>query len=110
MFDIDYAKTPVTDFYGSNCFTETEMGKYLSDPIIRELKEVQRGQRELTSDLADYVASAMKQWALTRGATHFCHWFQPLTGLTAEKARLLHHSYQRGQGLARVLRQGTHQR
>ncbi len=85
MFDIDYAKTPVTDFYGSNCFTETEMGKYLSDSTIRELKQVQRGQLELTSDLADYVASAMKQWALTRGATHFCHWFQPLTGLTAEK-------------------------
>ncbi|WP_332446677.1 glutamine synthetase III family protein [Sphaerochaeta sp.] len=85
MFDIDYAKTPVTDFYGVNCFTEIEMGKYLSDPIIRELKEVQRGQRELTSELADYVASAMKQWALSKGATHFCHWFQPLTGLTAEK-------------------------
>ncbi|MFA7128996.1 MAG: glutamine synthetase III [Sphaerochaeta sp.] len=85
MFDIDYAKTPVTDFYGCNCFTETEMGKYLSDSTIRELKEVQRGQRELTSELADYVASAMKQWALTKGATHFCHWFQPLTGLTAEK-------------------------
>jgi len=85
MFEIDFAKTPVTDFYGSNCFTETEMGKYLSDPTIRELKEVQRGQRELTSDMADYVASAMKQWALARGATHFCHWFQPLTGLTAEK-------------------------
>jgi glutamine synthetase len=85
MFDIDYAKTPVTDFYGVNCFTEVEMGKYLSDPIIRQLKEVQRGQRELTSELADFVASAMKQWALTRGATHFCHWFQPLTGLTAEK-------------------------
>ena len=85
MFDIDYAKTPVTDFYGINCFTETEMGKYLSDPIIRELKEVQRGQRELTSEMADFVASAMKQWALSKGATHFCHWFQPLTGLTAEK-------------------------
>lgn len=85
MFDIDYAKTPVTDFYGMNCFTEVEMGKYLSDPIIRELKEVQRGQRELTSSLADFVASAMKQWALCKGATHFCHWFQPLTGLTAEK-------------------------
>ena len=85
MFDIDYAKTPVTDFYGMNCFTEVEMGKYLSDPIIRELKEVQRGQRELTSELADFVASAMKQWALAKGATHFCHWFQPLTGLTAEK-------------------------
>ena len=85
MFDIDYAKTPVTDFYGINCFTEVEMGKYLSDLTIRELKEVQRGQRELTSELADYVASAMKQWALSKGATHFCHWFQPLTGLTAEK-------------------------
>jgi glutamine synthetase len=71
MFDIDYAKTPVTDFYGINCFTEVEMGKYLSDLTIRELKEVQRGQRELTSELADYVARAIKQWALTNGATHF---------------------------------------
>ncbi|NMA22565.1 MAG: glutamine synthetase type III, partial [Spirochaetales bacterium] len=85
MFDIDYAKTPVTDFYGINCFTEIEMGKYLSDYVIRELKEVQRGQRELSSELADHVASAMRQWALAKGATHFCHWFQPLTGLTAEK-------------------------
>ncbi len=85
MFDIDYAKFPVTDFYGSNCFTETEMGKYLSDAVIRQLKEVQRGQRELSNELADHVASAMRQWALSRGATHFCHWFQPLTGLTAEK-------------------------
>jgi len=85
MFDIDYTKTPVTDFYGINCFTEVEMGKYLSDYVIRELKEVQRGQRELSSELADHVASAMRQWALTKGATHFCHWFQPLTGLTAEK-------------------------
>ncbi len=85
MFTIDYAKTPVTDFYGINCFTEAEMGKYISDPIIRQLKEVQRGQREMNEELADYIASAMKQWALNRGATHFCHWFQPLTGLTAEK-------------------------
>ena len=85
MFDIDYTKTPVTDFYGINCFTEVEMGKYLSDYVIRELKEVQRGQRELSSELADHVASAMRQWALAKGATHFCHWFQPLTGLTAEK-------------------------
>ena len=85
MFTIDYAKTPVTDFYGINCFTEAEMSKYISDPIIRQLKEVQRGQREINEELADYIASAMKQWALSRGATHFCHWFQPLTGLTAEK-------------------------
>src|SRR5690554_750737 len=85
MFTIDYAKTPVTDFYGINCFTEAEMGKYISDPIIRQLKEVQRGQRHMNEELADYIASAMKQWALSRGATHFCHWFQPLTGLTAEK-------------------------
>lgn len=85
MFDVDYTKTPVSDFYGSNCFTETEMAKYLSDPVIHELKEVQRGQRDLTSRLAEYVAGAMKQWALSKGATHFCHWFQPLTGLTAEK-------------------------
>ena len=46
---------------------------------------MQRGQRELSSELADHVASAMRQWALAKGATHFCHWFQPLTGLTAEK-------------------------
>ncbi len=85
MFSMDYTVTPVSDIYGSNCFTETEMAKYLSDTTIRELKQVQRGQKPLALSLADQVAAAMKEWALKKGATHYCHWFQPLTGLTAEK-------------------------
>ncbi|MCI2045821.1 MAG: glutamine synthetase III [Sphaerochaeta sp.] len=85
MFEVDYAKTAVSDLYGCDCFTEPEMARFLSETTIRQLKEVQRGRGELTPELADHVAGAMKEWALKKGATHYCHWFQPLTGLTAEK-------------------------
>lgn len=85
MFEIDYTKTAVSDVYGCDCFTEPEMARYLSETTIKQLKEVQRGHAELTAALAEQVAAAMKDWALKKGATHYCHWFQPLTGLTAEK-------------------------
>lgn len=85
MFEIDYAKTPVSEIYGCNCFSEPEMARFLSEATIKQLKEVQHGKREMTPQLADLVAGAMKEWALKKGATHYCHWFQPLTGLTAEK-------------------------
>jgi glutamine synthetase len=85
MFEINYAETQVSDIYGCDCFTETEMSKHLNETTIKQLKEVQRGYHELTPSLAEAVAAAMKEWALKKGATHYCHWFQPLTGLTAEK-------------------------
>ncbi len=83
--DIDFSIHPVTEFYGSNCFSDTEMQRYLSAEAMEALHRVQQGKSELTTDLADNVASAMKEWALEKGATHFTHWFQPLTGHTAEK-------------------------
>ena len=71
--------------FGSNCFSNAIMRERLPKPVYAELLEVQAGQRELSPAVADVVASAMKDWAIERGATHFTHWFHPLSGLTAEK-------------------------
>jgi len=71
--------------FGSNCFSNAIMRERLPKPVFAELLEVQSGQRELSPAVAEVVASAMKDWAIERGATHFTHWFHPLSGLTAEK-------------------------
>lgn len=78
-------KNYVVDFFGSNLFTEDIMKKYLSKPIFSKLKKIIDEGEELDSEVADAVAYAMKEWALSKGATHYTHWFQPLTGITAEK-------------------------
>jgi glutamine synthetase len=71
--------------YGCNCFSNAIMRERLPKSVFKELLLVQSGEKELHSDVAEVVASAMKDWAIERGATHYTHWFQPLTGLTAEK-------------------------
>ena len=71
--------------FGTNCFSNAIMRERLPKPVFAELLEVQSGQRELSPAVAEVVASAMKDWAIERGATHFTHWFHPLSGLTAEK-------------------------
>ncbi len=71
--------------YGSNSFGDAIMRERLPKTIYKELKSVQAGERELTIEVAEVVANAMKDWAIEKGATHFTHWFQPMTGLTAEK-------------------------
>jgi len=81
----DFSAHPIPEIYGSNCFNENAMKKLLSSEILQDLQHVQQGDKELTRETADLVAAAMKQWALEKGATHYTHWFQPLTGLTAEK-------------------------
>lgn len=82
---IDFAKTPMDEVYGINLFSDIQMREYLPKTIYKELKLVQKGVKELSLEVAEVVASAMKDWATKRGATHYTHWFQPLTGLTAEK-------------------------
>jgi len=82
---IDFTQTPVTEIYGIHCFSDAVMKERLPKNIYRILKSVQEGEAELSLDVADVVAMAMKDWAIEKGATHFTHWFQPLTGLTAEK-------------------------
>src|SRR5204863_100580 len=61
------------------------MEKHLPSDVHRKLVETIRNGSRLDMDIANAVAHGMKEWALSRGATHFCHWFQPQTGLTAEK-------------------------
>jgi len=85
MSEIDYTSTTVDDIYGSNSFSDKTMREWLPKSIFKEVKEVQVGNKELTLEVAEVVASAMKDWATQKGATHYTHWFQPLTGSTAEK-------------------------
>jgi len=77
--------SPSNQIYGSNVFSPAEQRARLpKDSYERLQKTLEEGQ-PLDSSLADAVAAAMKDWALEKGATHYTHWFQPLTGLTAEK-------------------------
>ncbi len=82
---IDFKTVPMNEVYGSRSFSDAKMREYLPKTIYKEVKLVQKGFRELSPEVAEVVASAMKDWALKHGATHYTHWFQPLTGLTAEK-------------------------
>ncbi len=81
----DHEKEILAEIYGEYCFSDSLMRERLPKGIYRELKRVQAGEKELTLDIAEVVAEAMKDWAISKGATHYTHWFQPLTGLTAEK-------------------------
>lgn len=75
----------VSELFGKNVFHQEVMREYLPSEAFKSMMEsIQSGVR-LDRKMADQVASAMKDWALTKGATHYTHWFQPLTGSTAEK-------------------------
>ncbi len=78
-------KIGVAEVFGTNVFNDSVMKKKLPKNIYAAMKKVQSGEAKLTLDVANVVAGAMKDWAISRGATHYTHWFQPLTGKTAEK-------------------------
>ena len=75
----------IMELFGSMVFNDAVMQQRLPKEHYRALKEVIDRGGELTQETADAIASAMKEWALEHGATHFTHWFQPMTGVTAEK-------------------------
>ncbi len=75
----------VVDEFGVDVFNEETMKQRLPKNVYRALRKTIAEGRELDSSIADVVASAMKDWAVEKGATHFTHWFQPMTGITAEK-------------------------
>lgn len=77
-------KHPFDDF-GINLFSESVMKECLPHPIYTKWKTATRKEDALDRPTADAIAHAMKKWAMDKGATHFTHWFQPLTGSTAEK-------------------------
>ena len=73
------------DVFGSNVFNDTVMRERLPKDVYRSLKRTIEGNEQLNPASADVIANAMKDWAVEKGASHFCHWFQPMTGATAEK-------------------------
>ncbi len=75
----------VKEIFGCNVFNETVMQERLPKSIFKSLKKTMAEGTELKPEVAEVVASAMKDWAIEKGATHYTHWFQPMTGITAEK-------------------------
>ncbi len=75
----------VTDYYGSNTFNDEVMRSLLSPEAYLKITNAIEDGKKIDREAADEVAAAMKSWALSKGATHYTHWFQPLTGTTAEK-------------------------
>ena len=75
----------VTEEYGTLVFSDAVMRERLPRPTYKELSRVIKEGGRLDLDIANEVAHAMKEWALDKGATHYAHWFQPLTGITSEK-------------------------
>lgn len=75
----------VTELFGMNVFNDKVMRERLPREVYRRLKKTVNEGYELDPTIADSVAQAMKEWAIENGATHYTHWFQPLTGITAEK-------------------------
>ena len=79
----DFVK--VTDIFGCDVFNDSVMQERLPKKVYKELKKTIEEGKELSMEVADVVAHEMKEWAIEKGATHYSHWFQPLTGVTAEK-------------------------
>lgn len=75
----------VSDYYGSKVFNDETMRKYLSNNVYKAVKKSVISGTRIEREVADHVASALKEWAMSHHATHYTHWFQPLTGSTAEK-------------------------
>ncbi|MDY4588281.1 MAG: glutamine synthetase III [Oscillospiraceae bacterium] len=75
----------VVEQFGIDVFNEETMKQRLPKNVFKTLKKTIAEGKELDSSIADVVASAMKDWAIEKGATHYTHWFQPMTGITAEK-------------------------
>ena len=78
-------KRTLLDDFGTDVFSDKEMKERLPEKVYAKLKRTIEEGTELDPGIADAVAKAMKDWAVERGATHYTHWFQPLTGVTAEK-------------------------
>lgn len=75
----------ISEYYAENVFIEATMKKYLSEDAFKAIKQAINEGLKIDRNTADQVAAAMKSWAIEKGAKSYSHWFQPLTGATAEK-------------------------
>lgn len=82
---VDLPKKRISEYFGENVFTDATMKKYLSEEAYSSVKESISSGGKIDRATADQVAAAMKSWAIEKGAKSYTHWFQPLTGSTAEK-------------------------
>lgn len=82
---MDDAMQSITETFGANVFNVATMKERLPKNVFKSLKKTLDGLQPLEASAADVIANAMKDWAIEKGATHYCHWFQPMTGSTAEK-------------------------
>jgi glutamine synthetase len=83
-----HVETPagkISDYFGQHVFDRNTMQKYLSKEPYRQVQEAVESGQPIDRKIAEQVATAMMSWAISKGATHYTHWFQPLTGTTAEK-------------------------
>ena len=81
----DYLESAGADIYGQYVFDESAQRQYLAKPIFAKLRRTSQGQEPFDPAIVDAVAHAVKEWAMAHGATHYTHWFIPMTGSTAEK-------------------------
>jgi glutamine synthetase len=77
--------TKVSEYFGNNVFSNRAMREYLPDDVYQSISDNIEKSERIEKKIADQVAAAMRAWAISKGATHYTHWFQPLTGATAEK-------------------------
>ena len=89
----------VADIFGSMVFNDLAMREYLPEDIFQQVQRSINEGKRLSREAAEVVANAMKDWAMEKGATHYSHWFQPMTGITAEK----HDSFISPAGPGRVI-------
>ena len=82
---VDTPDEPTSGYFGKYVFGKEQMAKYLSKDTIKQINQITKSGKPLDRSIADQVAAGMKQWAMELGATHYTHWFQPLTEGTAEK-------------------------
>ena len=75
----------VPEIFGSDVFNEATMKRCLPEKVFHAWKTCVSTGSQLPLDVANEIAEAMKVWAISKGATHYTHWFQPMTGITAEK-------------------------
>ncbi len=83
--EVHYPSNKVSDYFGSMTFNQSVMHEYLTEEAFRAVMEAVDQGESIDRKAVDQVASAMKAWAISKGATHYTHWFHPLTGSTAEK-------------------------
>src|SRR5262245_17020710 len=76
---------PISEYFGENTFGLGQMREKLPRDAYQALCKTLDHGKKLTEEVGDEIARVVKEWAVSKGCTHFCHWFQPMTGLTAEK-------------------------